>query len=444
MTICLMFQHYNDWNTTITGGMGPRTMQPMEEMMHGRLSRATSLVMALLLTMTFFASGMTPATAQDSGTLTIWHGWTGAEAETLNNEIIPAWQTANPGITIEVLAVPFDQLKNKYQTEVATGGGPDLLIGPADWTGELASAELVMPLDGLVSADALSQYVPAAVDALKFDGQLYGLPESIETVALYYNTDLVPTPPANSAELVQMSGDIAAANAGTYGFALFSNFYHPAGYLFGWGGQLFTPENTSALNSPETVSFLTWLKDLTSQPGVTYQNDDGAISSLFKEGKAGMVINGPWAVADYQSALGADKVAVAPLPIISENGDAPALPFLGVKQIMVNSNLDEAQAALATQFAEFFTGAEVGQILADSAGHLPANTSVDVSANPIASAFVAQAANSTPMPTIPQMGQVWTPAQDMIGKVLDGSATPEQAAADAAKQIDDAISLMDA
>lgn len=412
--------------------------------MHGRMSRATSLVMAFLLTMTFFASGMAPAHAQDSGSLTLWHGWTGSEADALNKEIIPAWQAANPGITINVLAVPFDQLKNKYQTEVATGGGPDLLIGPADWTGELASADLIKPLNGLVPEETLSQYVPSAVQALTFDGQLYGLPESIETVALFYNTDLVPTAPANSTELAQMSGEIAGANAGTFGFALYSNFYHPAGYLFGWGGQIFTEEMTSAFNSPETVSFLSWLKDLTSQPGVTYQNDDGAISSLFKEGKAAMVINGPWAVADYQAALGADKVGVAPLPVISENGDAPALPFLGVKQIMVNSNLNDDQAALAAKFAEFFTGAEVGQILADSAGHLPANTGVDVSANPIASAFVAQAANSTPMPTVPEMGQVWTPAQDMIGKVLDGSATPEQAAADAAKQIDDAISLMDA
>ncbi len=412
--------------------------------MHGRLPQATSLILALLMTLTFFASGSARVSAQDSGSLTLWHGWTGAEADTLNDQIIPAWQEANPGVTIDVLAVPFDQLKNKYQTEVATGGGPDLLIGPADWTGELASADLIRSLDGLVSEEALGQYVPSAVEALTYDGQLYGLPESIETVALYYNTDLVPTPPTSTAELIQMSGEIAGANPDTFGFALYSNFYHPAGYLFGWGAQLFNEENTSALNSPETISFLTWLSDLTAQPGVTFQNDDGAISSLFKEGKAGMVINGPWAVGDYQSALGADKVKVAELPVISENGDAAAKPFLGVKQIMVNSNPDDEQAALAVKFAEFFTGAEVGTILADSAGHLPANTGVDVSENPIASAFVAQAANATAMPTIPEMGQVWTPAQEMIGKALDGSATPEQAAADAAQQIDDAISLMGA
>ena len=388
--------------------------------MRAHFSRATSLLLTLLLTMTFVVSGHARVAAQDSGSVTLWHGWTGAEADTLNNQIIPAWEAANPDIELDVLAVPFDQLKNKYQTEAATGGGPDLLIGPADWVGELAGAELIKPLDELVSADTLSAYVPSSVDALKYDGKLYGLPESIETVALYYNKDMVPTPPTSTAELEQMSADINAADSSEYGFALFSNFYHPAGYLFGYGGQIFDDTNHSAFDSPETVSFLSWMKDLTGMPGIYYQNDDGGISSLFKEAKAGMVINGPWALADYQAALGADKVGVAELPVISENGDASPKPFLGVKHIMVNSNDDDDQTALALKFAEFFTGAEVGKILADSAGHLPANTGVDVSDNSIASAFVAQAASSTPIPTIPEMGQVWTPAEDMIGKVLIG------------------------
>lgn len=412
--------------------------------MRARFSRATSLLLTLLLVMTVVVTGRGPVAAQDSGELTLWHGWTGVEADTLNNQILPAWEAANPGIKINVLAVPFDQLKNKYQTEVATGGGPDLLIGPADWVGELAGADLVKPLDDMVTADDLAAYVPSAVDALKYDGKLYGLPESIETVALYYNTDMVPTPPTSTAEMLEQSAAINAADSSKYGLALLSDFYHPAGYLFGWGGQIFDDTNHSAFGSPETISFLDWIKNLTSQPGIYQQNDDATISSLFKEGKAGMVINGPWALGDYQAALGADKVGVAELPAISENADAPAKPFLGVKHIMINSNDDDAQAALALQFAKFFTGAEVGKILADAAGHLPANVGVDVSDNPIASAFVAQAANSTPMPTIPQMGQVWTPAQDMISKVISGDATAEEASAEAVKTINDAIDQMDA
>jgi arabinogalactan oligomer/maltooligosaccharide transport system substrate-binding protein len=404
--------------------------------------RLPALVLALMIAFAGSASVLAQDDAELSGSLLLWHGWTGAEADALNNEVLPAWEAANPGVTIETLAVPFDQLRAKYETESATGGGPDLLIGPLDWVGGLATAELIQPLDGLVDQAVLNTYLPSTLEALTFNDQLYGLPESFETVALYYNKTLVPEPPATTADLATMSAAIADENPDNYGFALFSNFYHPAGYLFGFGAQLFDENNMSALNSPETVNFLTWLQEFTAQPGVFQQNDDAGISSLFKEGRAAMVINGPWALGDYTGTLGAENVGVAPLPAITENGDAPPAPFLGMKHIMINWNADEEQAALAAAFATWFTGPESAGILAASAGHLPANTGVDVSGDPIASAFIQQAENATPLPLIPEMGQVWEPAGNMITTVLSGDATPEEAAAAAAEAINAGIEQM--
>jgi len=380
------------------------------------------------------------AGAQDmSGELVLWHGWTGAEADTLNNVVLPAWTAAMPNVTVEALAVPFDQLKNKFSTDAASGGGPDLLIGPLDWVGELADGELIAPLDEMATAEVTGAYIPAVVDALKFIDMLYGMPESFETVALYYNTDLVPTAPTTMAEVKEMS---AAMAEGVYGLALLSGFFHVAGFMFGFGGQLFDAENKSVINSPETVEFLTWMQQFTTEVGLFQQNDDAAISSLFKEAKAAMVVNGPWALGDYQTALGEDKVGVAPLPLISEKGDAQPKPFLGVKHIMMSSNVEGDQATLAFEFMKFFTGPESAGPLAEMAGHLPASTSVDVSADPIAQAFIAQGENVTPMPSIPEMGQVWEPAGQMITTVLSGDATPEEAAAEAEETINSAIENM--
>ena len=373
-----------------------------------------------------------------SGSLKLWHGWTGAEADTLNKEVLPAWTAAQPNVKVEALAVPFDQLKNKYSTEAATGGGPDLLIGPLDWVGELATGELIAPLDELATADILKPYVPSTVDALKFDGKLYGMPESFECVALYYNKSMMPTPVANTKDLLTAAG---AAPADTYAMALYSDFYHPVGFLFGFGAKLFDADYNCTLNSPETVAFLNWIKQFGNTPGLFQQNDDGAISSLFKEGKAASVVNGPWAVGDYKGTLG-DNLAVAPLPKISEAGDATPAPFLGVKHIMMNANTTGDQAKLAFAFMQFFTGADSGGMLAKSAGHLPANTGVDVSSDPIAQGFLAQAASVTPTPTVPEMGQVWEPAGAMITSVISGDAASDKAAADAQDKINNAIEQM--
>ncbi len=415
--------------------------------MRGGWKRIPVAMLAFLL----MAMGSVGAMAQDStgnsdlsGELLLWHGWTGAEADTLTNDILPAWQAAYPNVSIEVLAVPFDQLKNKYSTEVATGGGPDLLIGPLDWVGELATGELIRPLDDLIDQATLDNYLPSTVEALRYDGQLYGMPESFEAVAMYYNKTMMPEPVASTADLDALAAEINGAASDSYGLALYSDFYHPAGYFFGFGGQLFDENNQSVVNSPETVAFLNWMSGLQSKPGYFLQNDDNAISSLFKEGKAAAVFNGPWALGDYVNALGAENVGVAPMPVISEAEGADTMPFLGVKHIMMNADLDDDQAALAAEFMKWFTGPESENMLVEKAGHLPAHTGVDVSGNEIAQAFVTQAETATPLPTIPEMGQVWEPVGNMITSVLTGDATAEDAAATAQDQINQAISNLGA
>jgi len=415
--------------------------------MRGGWKRVPVAMLAFLL----IAMGSVGAMAQDStanadlsGELLLWHGWTGAEADTLTNDILPAWQAKYPNVKINVLAVPFDQLKNKYSTEVATGGGPDLLIGPLDWVGELATGELIRPLDDLIDQATLDNYLPSTVEALRYDGKLYGMPESFEAVAMYYNKTMMPEPVASTADLDALAAEINGASSDSYGLALYSDFYHPAGYFFGFGGQLFDENNQSIVNSPETVAFLNWISGLQSKPGYFLQNDDNAISSLFKEGKAAAVFNGPWALGDYVNALGAENVGVAPMPVISENEGAATMPFLGVKHIMMNADLDGDQAALAAEFMKWFTGPESESILVEKAGHLPAHTGVDVSGDEIAQAFVTQAETATPLPTIPEMGQVWEPVGNMITSVLTGDATAEDAAATAQDQINQAISNMGA
>ena len=62
-----------------------------------------------------------------SGTVTLWHGWTGAEADKLA-EVVTAFQAKAPDVTVDVLAVTFDQLKNKFTTRSLDRRRP----GPAD------------------------------------------------------------------------------------------------------------------------------------------------------------------------------------------------------------------------------------------------------------------------------------------------------------------------
>ena len=363
--------------------------------------------------------------------LTFWHGYTGVEAETMG-QALQALTEKNPDFKVTVLAVPFDQLQNKVSTEAATGGGPDLFLGPPDWTGQLAAANLIADLgtiEGL--SDVTANLVPTSLDMAKYTDKQYGVPSNLKNVALYYNSDLVKTVPKDTDELISMAAELATGDV-TYGVALNAGLYHMIGYNFAFGGKLFTDEKTVDLTTQGTVDWLTWLKDAAGKPGVFAKGAaDADIDNLFKTGKAAMVINGPWALGDYTKALGEDKVKVVPAPDTPSGGKFA--PFVGGDVYYVNAS--STKQAEAVKLIGYITSAGVQQMFVDAAGHVSTNTEVDLSKNPNIQGFVEQSKTGTPFPNIPAMGQVWTPAGNMITAVMDGNATP----ADAAKQATDEI-----
>jgi len=359
---------------------------------------------------------------QASGTLTVWHAWTGAEQDALQRAL-GAFQSNNPDLQLNLLQVPFDQLKNKFTLEASTGGGPDLLIGPKDWIGELAQANLIQSMD-TVAPDLLATLNPAAVTANSYRGQVWALPESTEAVALFYNPSLVPSPPTSVDELLSI--------AASTGVGVNSGFYHFSGFIFASGGQLFDDSQRIVLNqNAGTASALSWLWTARNSQGVTVDADGSKLDALFKDRRIGMVFNGPWATGDYVRALGRENVAIAPPIRVSETGTTFA-PFLGTKNVFLSANAQNQEAAVA--FMRYLVSADVQTTMAETAGHIPSNPAALI-ADPVLAGFLAQTQSATYFPNEPEMGAVWTPASDMITKVIEGRAEPAVAVEEATETI---------
>jgi maltose-binding protein MalE len=364
------------------------------------------------------AMGEMPAA---EGAVTLWHGWTGAEADKLT-EVIAAFQEKAPGVTVDVLAVPFDQLKNKFTTEASTGGGPDLLIGPKDWIGELAQAELIAPLDDLADTVGLSALSPAAVEAVKFDGKTWAFPESTEAVALWYNKELVDTPATSIEELLEQAAEVGLAyNAG---------FYHSSGLLLGGGGSVFVDDQKCGFTTgTSVVDALTFIADAKGTANVIADKDGGKLDAAFKDGKVGYIFNGPWATGDYANALGAENLGLA-APITLPNGKFA--PFLGTKNIFLSATAQNPEAAQAFMW---FMAQPDTQLMMTEVGHIPSNPAVKTD-DPFIAGFLAQTASASYFPNEPEMGAVWGPSDDMITKVIEGKSEPQAAVEEACQLID--------
>ena len=81
--------------------------------------------------------------------ITVWHSYhTDGSEEKAITQLVEAYQTANPNVTVNVQNIPFDQIFNKFKTDVASGGASaDMFTAPNDDLGNWVRAGIVAPLD---------------------------------------------------------------------------------------------------------------------------------------------------------------------------------------------------------------------------------------------------------------------------------------------------------
>jgi len=210
-----------------------------------------------------------PAPAM-SGTVSLWQSWKEEEIEGLNS-VIAAFQEMYPDVQFDVLYVPFDDLRGKFETAAATGGGPSVLIGAADWGPALFDAELVSDVSGMTTEDFLRTINPAALGAVKYRNALIGLPQTIKGVVMFRNSDIVADAPATYDDLV------AAAQAATDGDIVGANlergFFFSAAQLNGVGGLLMDENGNPLFNDEKGVEWLNLLNSFMAQANVRLCSD---------------------------------------------------------------------------------------------------------------------------------------------------------------------------
>ena len=301
--------------------------------------------------------------------VTFWHAYgTGSAEETAMAAILAQAAIDMPQYKINVLQVPFNDIFTKYDTDVAAGGGPDMFVAPNDNLGGQVRTGTIADITD-IAAGKLGDYSELSQGGMMYDGKLYGLPESLKAVALWYNTDLLPTPPATTDELK------ALMEGGTE-ISISYGCYHHWGFFGSFGGQVFdadygfVTDEANQAKMTEAVSYLNDLYQISKANSWPKSDADGL--APFTEGKAAAITNGNWAMGDYRKALG-DKLAVAPIP--AGPGGA-SNPLLGVDGYYFNPNSANLEAAL--DVALYLTNTAASTAMMNDAGHVPANTTVEV------------------------------------------------------------------
>jgi arabinogalactan oligomer/maltooligosaccharide transport system substrate-binding protein len=406
--------------------------------MNGRL-RALSALGALAIVVGACSSGATPtpsssgtapsqpapstaestAPAALSGELTIWHSYgsgAGTEAAALKT-VTDKIKAANPDLKLTIQDIKFDDLFKKFELEAASGGGPDLFIAPNDSLGKEARAGLFLDvtsmLDGKLGNDS-----DVSVAGSKVDGKLYMVPESLKAVAMYYDKSKIATPPATTDALLAgvKDGSIKA------GFDAHSS-YHSFGWWAAFGGKLMDDSGKCVADTTGVADAYKYFQELQTAGAKWYDKYDD-LASDFKSGKIDLIVDGPWASGGYKDAL-KDNLAVAPIPAGPKGA---AAPLTGVDGWYINTNAKDPE--LAVNFALEMVKPENEQVFVDTAGHIPADKTIQIT-DPITQKFAEAVATGFPRPQVPELDNFWGNFDNALNLVIQKNEDPTKAATDA-------------
>ncbi len=369
------------------------------------------------------APTVAPTEAPLTANIVIWHSKKVEETNSLN-AIIAGFKVLYPGVNVQALFVPDNDLRNKFETAVASGSGPTLLIGAADWGPASLNAALVQDITPMLTAGLLDTLNSAAVGSVQYKGAIVGLPINLKGVVMFRNKSIVPEAATSLADLLVKA---KAANKGdVVGLDFETGFFFSAGDLSAIGGTLLDPNTGAPLfNDAKGVQWLNNIKSV-KDAGFPVENNTDNDVNLFKAGKAGVIIDGTWNAAALADAIGADNLVIDPWPTDMSG-------YVQNDNIYLSANATGNEAIAAEKFMEYFVSPEAQTLWADTslngipmAGGIPVVKGMTVT-DPTEMMEVAAFAGGTAFPVIPQMGAYWTPMNDAILSVLDKGTDPAAA-----------------
>jgi multiple sugar transport system substrate-binding protein len=354
------------------------------------------------------------------------------------DQMIAAFQTQNPNITVKVETAPFDQYFTKLQTLIAGGTAPDVFELNYENFVSYASKGVLMDLTPLANAEPgfTDRFYPRAYEAFSLQGKQYGLPQSFSNVVLFYNKELFdaaglsyPDPSWTWKEELEAAQKLTNPETGVWGSfspVQFWEFYKTAAQS---GCGVFDSAGNVTINQPGCVESLTWMVDKINTYKIAPTDADmGGVSDgdLFKQGKIAMLRTGIWMFSSFADAPFEWDIALEP-------GNTQKAHHFFANAVAISK--DTKQADAAWKWAQFFTSSsEAGALRVAASWELPALNDQSLfndwlSQTPPASRQVVFDALDTLVtpPVIEKQSQM----QDAVGKLLEeakaGTLTPQEA-----------------
>jgi raffinose/stachyose/melibiose transport system substrate-binding protein len=249
-------------------------------------------------------------------------------------EIIARFEEQHPNLDVQREAMSTEDIRRVIEARLRSDQRPDVFTydtGPG-FGGVLADVRLLRPLKDAYKQNNWDIY-NWAKRRVTYDGTVYGVPDQVEEIVVFYNKDLVPEAPKTVDELRQIADELKGR--GIIPLAFGDPERWPAGHLFSiavsnilgreglvdlfYGdGRWDTPEIVKAID----LMFRDFVQSGYYPEGVNAITYDDA-NTRFYSGEAAMLPTGTWLVPEIIQTIQDFEVGFFPFPSIDGSGVAP-------------------------------------------------------------------------------------------------------------------------
>ncbi|MDD7973049.1 extracellular solute-binding protein [Roseinatronobacter alkalisoli] len=304
------------------------------------------------------------------------------------DQLIERFHEEYPDIRVRQTTFPYADYQTRIVAAHTAGQGPDVVQLFYGWLDNFVAGELIQPLSEarFPAAEIEADFFPI-VGAMQRDGQYWGLPTAVRSLALFINNDLFEEAgldPANPPQTIDELRDAAisavkydsAGNITSVGLTLEmgaqDHHWWREGLVRQFGGVPYDDDGNVAYDSDAGLAALEFVTNMQTEDrvGTTGFMDEG--QAAFRAGMAAMTIDGTFRLGSFNS-ISHFNWTVAELPA---NDDGLRSNYASYFANAIGARAEGERREAAETFLQFLTSPEAMEVWLEVVGELPARREV--------------------------------------------------------------------
>lgn len=372
------------------------------------------------------------ASSGEAQAVTIWYYWENEGHQVTLDQLIQEYNGSQDQYVVNAKYVPFADFKKQLSIGASADELPDIAILDSP---DHASYVAMGIFEDLTGKFDVSNYYEGTVNSCTVDGKLYGVPFGANCLALYYNEDMLNgagcSVPTTWDELKETAKALTTDSVTGLAFCSVQNeegTFNFAPWLWSTGATSYDINNENGIRA---LAFIQGLIDEGVMSKECINWTQGDVMNQFIAGNAAMMVNGPWQIPTMQSEAPDLNWKVTLIPRDKEYASVLG----GENYAVINGgNVDGA-----LDFLTYATSEEKVKFMMNQFGYISADKTIAESqfaADSPYYPFVEELNYAMPRGPLAEWPSVSDAISLAFNQVITGTATPENAAAQAQATID--------